>query len=296
MAREAKSCILTGANGFVGSRLKGRLERDGWRVTAWTRQSEPGTGAVAFRLGQEVDPSRLKGAHALVHCAYDFGPRRWDDITAVNVAGSQKLLAAARDAGVRSVVFISSLSAFAGCRSLYGQAKAEIEGFARSLGAFVIRPGLVYSDNPGGMFGRLVGQVRGARFIPIIWGGRQIQYLVHDEDLASLVEGCLDGRVPAGVEPITVAHEQGRELKEILAQIARALEKRITFVPVPWQFAWLGLKGLELSGARLNFRSDSLISMVYQNPRPSFALLKSLGFQCRPFQLFPRMLAQPIAP
>jgi hypothetical protein len=53
-------------------------------------------------------------------------------------------------------------------------------------------------------------------------------------------------------------------------------------MPVPWQLAWLGLKGLELAGAQLNFRSDSLISLVYQNPCPSFALLKSLGFKCRP--------------
>jgi hypothetical protein len=112
-----------------------------------------------------------------------------------------------------------------------------------------------------------------------------VQYLLYDEDLGNVVQGCLDGRVPAGVEPITVAHEQGWELKEILAQIARSMGKRVTFLPVPWQLAWLGLKGLELAGARPNFRSDSLISMVYQNPRPSFALVKSLDFQCRPFQL-----------
>jgi len=65
----------------------------------------------------------------------------------------------------------------------------------------------------------------------------------------------------------------------------------VTFLPVPWQLVWLGLKGLEVSGARPNFRSDSLISMVYQNPCASFALLRSLGFQCRPFQLSPNMLA-----
>jgi nucleoside-diphosphate-sugar epimerase len=287
MAAEAKSCVLTGANGFVGSRLKGHLQHAGWRVTAWTRQPEP--GAVAFRLGQEVDPDLLKGARALVHCAYDFGPRRWEEIAAINVSGSHKLLAAAQAAGIRQVVFISSISAFAGCRSLYGRAKVEIEGFARSTGAFVIRPGLVYGDTPGGMFGRLVRQVRGARFVPIIWGGRQAQYLVHTEDLGNVVQGCLEGRVPAGVEPITTAHEQGWELKEILAQIARALGKRVTLLPVPWQLVWLGLKGLELAGVRPNFRSDSLISMVCQNPCPSFALLKSLGFHCRPFQLPPNL-------
>jgi len=287
VASETKSCVLTGANGYVGSRLRHHLEQAGWRVIAWTRQPQPGSGAVAFRLGQEVEASRLKGVPALVHCAYDFGPRNWADIAAVNVTGSRKLLEAARQAGVGRVVCISSLSAFAGCRSLYGKAKIEIEAGAQSTGAAVIRPGLVYGENPGGMFGRLVEQVKRSRLLPIIWGGSQSQYLVHEADLASLVQGCLNGHVPATAGPITAAHEQGWELKEILAQIARALGKQVSFVPVPWQCVWLALKSLELAGARPNFRSDSLISMVYQNPSPSFALLKTLGVQCRPFQWRP---------
>jgi nucleoside-diphosphate-sugar epimerase len=291
-AAEAKVCVLTGAGGFVGSRLKRQLEQNGWRVIAWTRQPEPGSGAVAFRLGQEVDPNLLRGARALVHCAYDFGPRSWEEIAAINVSGSQKLLASAREAGVGCVVFISSISAFAGCRSFYGKAKLAIEAYARSNGAYVIRPGLVYSDNPGAMFGHLLRRVRGSRFIPIVSGGRQTQYLLHDEDLGHLMLGCLDGRVPAPVEPITIAHEQGWELREILAHMARALERRVTFVPVPWQFVWLALKSLELAGARPTFRSDSLISLVYQNPRPSFALVKSLGFECRPFQWTPSLAGE----
>jgi nucleoside-diphosphate-sugar epimerase len=290
MAFGNRVCILTGARGFVGSRLKGYLERAGWRVIAWTRQPEPGSDAVAFRLGQEVEPGLLKGADALVHCAYDFGPRRWEDIAAVNVTGSQKLLDAACQAGLGSVVLISTLSAFSGCRSLYGKAKLEIESVAQAVGAYVIRPGLVYSDNPGGMFGRLVGQVRASRFIPTIWGGTQVQYLVHDQDLGSLVQACLDGRLPKRVQPLTNAHEQGWEQKEILSQIAEALGKRVTLIPVPWQCVWLALKSLELAGVRTNFRSDSLISMVYQNPNPTLTALKPLGIECRPFKLAPGML------
>ena len=111
--------------------------------------------------------------------------------------------------------------------------------------------------------------------------------MLHDEDLGHLILGCLDGRVPADVEPITIAHERGWELRDILAHMAQALGRRITFVPVPWQLVWLALKSLELAGARPKFRSDSLIGLVYQNPRPSFALVKSLGFECRPFQWVP---------
>ena len=290
MALENKICVLTGAHGYVGGRLKRHLERDGWEVIGWTRQPAPGSGEVAFQLGQEVDPGLFEGARALVHCAYDFGPRRWADINAINVTGSQKLLEAARKAGVESVVFISSLSAFTGCRSLYGKAKLEIESVAQSLGAHVIRPGLVYSDDPGGMFGRLVAQVRSSRVIPILWGGKQVQYLLHDEDLGKLVLGCLDGSVPKGLEPITIAHEQGWELKEILSQIAQAMGRRVSFVPAPWQCVWLALKSLELAGVQAQFRSDSLVSMVYQDPNPAFASAELLGFKCRPFLLTTGML------
>ena len=284
MGAETKSCIITGAGGFVGSGLARLLRANGWRVSEWTR-SPARKEAVPFRLGQNVDPASLKGASALVHCAYDFGPRKWQEIAAINVAGSGKLFQAAREAGVGRVAFISSLSAFEGCRSLYGRAKLEIEKLARSSGAWTIRPGLVYGEPPGGMFGRLVGQVANSRLVPIISGGAQTQYLLHQDDLGQLVLGMIEGRVPAVTEPISAAHEQGLELREILRQIAQALGKRISFVPVPWQAAWLGLKTIELVGIRTHFKSDSLISIVYQNPKPSFALLKSLGFQCRGFSL-----------
>ena len=291
MPADAKLCAVTGANGFVGRCLARRLQGEGWRVSPWTRRPVPGADAVPFRLGQEVDPSLFKGVHALVHCAYDFGPLRWEDITAVNVIGSQRLLEAARKAGVETIVVISSRSAFSGCRSLYGKAKLQIESHALAAGAFVIRPGLVYGSQSGGMFGRLAKQVRGSRVVPILWGGNQLQYLVHEEDLGNLIQGALAGRVPAGIGPITVAHAQGWELKDVLARIASALGKRVTFVPVPWQLLWLGLKSLELAHMPAGFRSDSLISMIYQDPHPSFALLNSLGFQCRPFQISPAMFA-----
>jgi nucleoside-diphosphate-sugar epimerase len=284
MSSEANTCIVTGANGFVGSRLKHHIRQSGWRIVSWTRQPQDSADQAAFRLGDDVAPDRFKGVRAVVHCAYDFNPRAWEEIVAVNVLGSQKLLEAARAAAVESIVFISSLSAFAGCRSLYGNAKLEIEKSAKRVGATVIRPGLVYGEDSGGMFGRLARQVRSSRFVPILVGGRQTQYLVHEADLANLVRGCVDGLVPAGIGPISAAHEQGLELKEILGEIARTLGKRISFVPVPWQLVWLGLKSLELAGAQPGFRSDSLIGMVYQDPNPSFALLKSLGFQCRPFE------------
>jgi hypothetical protein len=87
-----------------------------------------------------------------------------------------------------------------------------------------------------------------------------------------------------GTGPIEVAHERGWEMRELLSEIGRALGRRVSFLPLPWQFPWLGLRALELAGLRTSFRSDSLLSLAHQNPHPSFVLLKSLGFKCRPFE------------
>jgi nucleoside-diphosphate-sugar epimerase len=281
-------CIITGASGFVGGQLAAAFERDGWRIRRW---SSAATGENNFRLGEEIDPKRLEGAQALVHCAYDFRPRAREAIYSINVEGSRELFEAARRAAVPRIIFVSSLSAFPGCRSLYGQAKLEIESFALSSGALCLRPGLVYANQPGGVFGKLVSQVRKSTVIPLITGGPQLQYLVHADDLAAGILRCLRPAEVWPVEPVAVAAPEPHTLRFILQEIARTLQRPIRFLPVPWRGVWLALKTLELAKFPTNFRSDSLVSMIHQNRNPSFELSKQLGFGCRPFRVTEEMLA-----
>jgi nucleoside-diphosphate-sugar epimerase len=235
-------------------------------------------------LGAEISPSSLAGVTALVHCAYDFKPLRREEINAVNVEGTRKLLLAARTAGIGKIVCLSSISAYDGCQSLYGRAKLEIEKIALDQGALVIRPGLVYGGGPGGMFGRLVGQVRQSSVLPIFGDGSQIQFLVHNEDLAAFIEKSAAGKIPAGPALLSAAHAQPWPFKQLLLEIARGLGKKIRFIPLPWWLVWAGLKSAETCGLRLNFRSDSLISLMHQNPSPDFSPNAPAGLVCRPFQ------------
>ncbi len=200
-------CAITGTGGCVGSCLKDYFVRQGWKILELARRQKPGTRAVAFQLGEEISPLSLAGVTALVHCAYDFKPLHREEIHAVNVDGTRKLLQAARAAGIGKIVCLSSISVYDGCRSLYGRAKLEIEKIALDHGALVIRPGLVYGGGLGGMFGKLVGQVRQSSVLPIFGDGSQIQFLVHNEDLAAFIEHCAAGQTAPIPRILTAANE-----------------------------------------------------------------------------------------
>jgi nucleoside-diphosphate-sugar epimerase len=280
-----KACAITGSNGYVGGCLKNYLAARGREILELTRQPAPGARAVAFRLGAEISPDTLAGADALVHCAYDFQPLHWTEIQTVNVEGTQKLLQAARAAGVGRIVCLSSISAYDGCRSRYGKAKLAIEKMALDHGALVIRPGLVYGSAPAGMFGKLVAQVRQSSLIPLVGDGSQIQFLVHQEDLAAFIEKCVAGKIEMAPRLLTAAHERPWPFRELLSEIARGLDKKVKFVPLPWRLPWGVLKTAEACGLRLNFRSDSLVSLMHQNAYPDFSPNAAAGLNCRPFRI-----------
>lgn len=281
---------LTGSSGFIGSQLAQRFNSRGWSVVPFKRNAGSEDGAaVTFNLGEELNPEVFAShrVDALVHCAYDFHPTSWREIQRINVDGSKKLFAAAHAGGVKHVVALSTISAFEGCRSMYGRAKLEIEAAATAIGASIIRPGLVFGDDlsrEGGMFGALKSSVR-AKIVPVIDGGRHCQYLVHIDDLFGLVNGLCEGSVDSVGKPITSASPRCWPMRDLLANLARLQGVTPRFVNVPWQAVWLGLRTAELLGLKLGYRSDSVVSLVYQDPRPDFSGLQRLGISPRDFAL-----------
>lgn len=279
---------VTGASGFVGSQLSDRFEQRGWSVIRFTQSATEATDlSVPFHLGDDVDPEVFRSRHvdALVHCAYDFQPVSWDDIHRVNVEGSRRLIAAAAAGGVLRTVVISTISAFAGCRSLYGRAKLQIEAEAARLGAMVVRPGLVYGDLDsagGGMIGSLRRSARG-RLVPLIDGGGHLQYTVHVDDLFELVWRLCASDLTPPTRPVVAASRRGIAMRDLVAELARRQGTRPRFVGIPWQAVWLGLKGAEMVGLRPSYRSDSVVSLVHQDPHPDISSVEELGVTVRDF-------------
>lgn len=280
-----KVCALTGAYGYLGSSLRRTLEANGWRVVALSRRTPAAPGDLAWSLDSErsiQENLRHRSVDALVHAAWDFTQYRPADIDRVNVQGSLSLFEQAQAAGVRRIVFISSISAYPGAHSLYGRAKLAVESAAHQCGGAIIRPGLVYGENSGGLFGAMEQTIAKSSVIPLIGDGSYRQYLVHEADVAAAVLSALSSEsVPSG--PVTVAHTTPWLFRDLIKKIAQSTDRRVHLMPVPWRVVVGGLKMAEWVGIRSGFRSDSVLGLVYPNPNPDLNSARVLGVEPRAF-------------
>ena len=265
-------CAITGASGYVGSCVASRLANAGWEVRALCRhqsgQKQSRFTEAHFELGQLVAPQALAGANALVHLAYDFSLNRWIDIERVNVEGSRRLLAAAREAGIDRIVYMSSIAASPTASSMYGRAKFTCEQAALAAGAATVRPGRVWGPRGTATFGALERAVENLPVVPLPVPGELELYFTHEDDLAALVEGLLD-LWPAGAGKLYVAASADwLEFGEFLRSLAVKAGKRPRFVQLPWRLVRLGLRILEDMGAKPPFRSDGILSLVTGDEQP----------------------------
>jgi len=276
---------VTGTKGYLGSRVKSYFEKLGHSVISLTRSPSDGDSNVSiqFSLKNGITSEPLRGIDVLIHCAYDFSVLRWDEILEVNVEGSKRLFQAARSAGIQTIVFISTMSAFPACRSLYGRAKLLIEEEAKRLGVSIVRPGLIYDAQAGGMVGSLKTSVEKLPVVPLIGSGEQILYLLHSEDLCCFICKMAERQIPILAESVTLAHEQGFTFREILKIIANVQGKAPAFIPLPSGCVYAALKIAEMLGLRIRLRSDGVRSLVHCNPSPSFSEMRRLGFEPRLF-------------
>lgn len=280
-----RKCAVTGAGGYVGSRIATHMRSHGWDVLELTRSRGAGnqTGTVSYSLENDILPDVLQGVEVLIHCAYDFQPVAQKDIWRINVEGTTRLIDAARRAGVERIVCVSTISAYGGCRSLYGKAKLAIEDETLKAGGIVVRPGLVYGREAGGMLGSLNRIMASAKVVPLIGNGSWMMYLAFEDDLCDLIHRLCDMNGAQKPRLITAASSRGKPFRELLSELARAHGNSPVFITVPWRIAWLGLRLLETLGIRVGFRSDSVLSLVYPDPQPSFRELQEFGMTFRDF-------------
>jgi len=193
--------LVTGASGLVGRRLVPHLLHCDMAITAFVRDPAQLGGLKGDRLtvaaGHIEDSAAVAravaGCEAVVHLANASGVTNEARVYAVNVRGTEHVLAAARAAGVRRIVFTSTVSAVRERLGPYGRSKRRAEELVRAsqIPFVVLRPSLVYGDCETGLVASLLRHLRALPIMPVIGDGQiQIDPL-HVDDLCAVIDACL---------------------------------------------------------------------------------------------------------
>ena len=201
------------------------------------------------------------GADVLIHAAAALPIRGSSrEILSVNIDGTRTLLAAAREAGVRRVIFISSTSVYGVPRvhpisedaplvgvGAYGESKIRAEELIRSSGleTVIVRPKTFIGPERLGVFEILFDWIREGKRIPVLGSGNNRYQLLAVDDLVDAILRASEAEV--GGEVFNVgATRFGTVRTDLNALIAHAGTSS-KLRPVPARPAEIALRGLELA-------------------------------------------------
>jgi nucleoside-diphosphate-sugar epimerase len=253
--------LVTGANGFIGTALCGRLTADGSNVLAGVRRhtsAVPGTSCVV--LGEVSGNTRWDEAldnvthvvhlAARVHVMRDPSRDPLNEFRRVNVEATVSLARQAADAGVQRFVFVSSIKVNGEGRErayterdeshpqdAYAQSKWEAEeGLRRveretGMAVTIVRPPLVYGPRVRGNFRRLMTAIH--KGLPLPFGSvRNCRSLIFVGNLADALARCLQHPSAVG-QTFLISDGEDVATVDLIRLLAAAMGRRPRLVPVP---------------------------------------------------------------
>ena len=255
--------LVTGASGFLGSRLCSVLQRDQHiTLTACVRKGSSaavGRAVEISSIDSATDWKRaLEGQEVVIHTAArahimkDEVADSLEEYKKVNVDGTLNLARQAFSAGVERFIFISSIKVNGEQTPLsqsftaedtpspedaYGISKWEAEQGLRQLATeigmdvVIIRPPLVYGPGVKGNFASMAKLVAGGLPLPL-GAVKNQRSLVSLDNLVDLIITCIHH--PAAANQVFLAGD-GRDLSttELLQGVAKAMSVPSRLLPVP---------------------------------------------------------------
>ncbi len=283
MTVASRAVAVTGASGFLGRALCAHLAAGGVEVRALVRDpaspaTPAGVRAARCDLPDVLDETALAGASAVVHCAY--ATREIDPARArrVNEDGTRRLLDAARRAGVRRFVFVSTVAAYADAPSYYARSKYALEQLLDPARDAIVRPGLIIGRGGQGLFQQLLDNMRRLRVVPLFGGGGQPLQTVHIDDVCEAITRVVERDLGGA---FNVAESSPPTLAEFLRMMAARAGVRCAFLPLPFGPVLGVVRAIEAARLPFPLRSESLLGLQGLRAVPVADDLARLGMTAR---------------
>ncbi len=239
--------LVAGGTGFIGAAVVRELARRGKPVAVMSHRREraarrfPGLN-VEVRTGDARDaaslPAAVQGAEAVIS-AMQFPnfpvetPRLGYTFEEVDARGNERLVAAAKAAGVRTYIYLSGAGAASDGKYHWLRAKWQGEEAVRHSGLryTIIRPSWVYGPEDRAL-NRFVTFARRLPFVPVIGDGQQRLQPVFIDDVVRVVVDSLEHPAAAN-QTFEIGGPEVLTMDEVLRTMLAVLGKRRPLVHLP---------------------------------------------------------------
>ena len=229
---------VLGGGGFLGRYVVQRLLARGARVRIAQRNPRAATflkplgglGQTQFVAVDVRDPAgvlrAVQGSDAVINLVGAFG-----DMQAIQADGAGHVAAAAKSAGVGTLVHLSAIGADSESASAYGRSKGDGETAVRAAftGAAILRPSIIFGREDQ-FINRFAAMMRLSPVVPVIAPNAKFQP-IYVGDVADAVVAAL-GNGAAG-RTFEIGGPQVLTMAELLRWIASATGRSPLFVDVP---------------------------------------------------------------
>lgn len=273
--------LVTGASGFVGRALCTMLQQTGRHCVAALRATAPDITVeqqLVGNIGPDTDwRPALKDVDCVLHLAartHVLDDRSADPFTQyrrINVQGTIQLAQQAATAGVRRLVFLSSVKVNGEAtaskpyteddapmpQDAYGITKHEAEQALHRIGGetgieiVILRPPLVYGAGVKGNFLRLLHLI--SRGVPLpLASVRNQRSMIFVNNLVDAIVTCMDAPAAAG-KTYLVSDGVDVSTPELISKLAAGMNRppRLLPCPIPLLHAGAAVLGKSAVIARL---------------------------------------------
>jgi nucleoside-diphosphate-sugar epimerase len=227
---------ITGGTGFVGGHLLRIAGERGLVVRALARRAQPDLAHVRWIEGAldrlESLATLAAGADAVIHVAGTINAPARAGFEAGNIVGTAAMIEAAKAAGVRRFIHVSSLAAREPALSDYGWSKKQSEALVAASGLdwTIVRPPAVYGPGDREMLELFRLAARG--IVPLPPAGRLS--LIEAGDLSRLLLDLMSSGESFGAtyEPDDEA-ELGWDHRDFARALGEAVGRRVLPISMP---------------------------------------------------------------